>query len=70
MLLYTKEKKYILIIKLFLELGKVDADLKDHYSQTWLSYAAEKGDEVIVKLLLESGKVDADSKDKYNQMLL
>jgi ankyrin repeat protein len=42
---------------------KVEADSKDGYGQTPLSYAAENGHEGIVKLLLDTGKVDADWKD-------
>ena len=43
--------------------GKIEADSKDGYSRTPLSWAAEEGHEAVVKLLLETGKVYADSKD-------
>jgi ankyrin repeat protein len=56
------------VVKLLLETGKVDTDLKDKkYGQTPLSLAAGNGHEAIVKLLLETGKVDVDSKDNYDQ---
>ncbi|KAL5328321.1 hypothetical protein ACEPPN_001820 [Leptodophora sp. 'Broadleaf-Isolate-01'] len=52
-------------VKLLLETGKVEADLKDGKSgRTSLSYAAQNGHEAVVKLLLETGKVEADSKDR------
>jgi ankyrin repeat protein len=55
------------VVKLLLETGKADADLKDDYSQTPLSLAAENGHEAVVKLLLVTGKVDADAKSRYDQ---
>ncbi|RYP47387.1 hypothetical protein DL768_006555 [Monosporascus sp. mg162] len=61
-LLYAAEIGYEDIVKLLLETGKVDADLKEENNQTPLSYAAKNGHKGIVKLLLETGKVDADSK--------
>jgi ankyrin repeat domain-containing protein 50 len=56
-------------VRVLLESGKVDADLKDNrYGQTPLSWAAGGGHEAVVRVLLESGKVDADLKDnKYGQ---
>lgn len=41
---------------------KVDADSKDKYGRTPLSWAATTGHETVVKVLLEAGKIDADSK--------
>jgi ankyrin repeat protein len=46
---------------------KVDADSKDNWGRTPLSYAAENGHETVVKLLLDTGKVDADSKENENR---
>lgn len=55
-------------MKLLLETGKVDVDLKSDSGWTPLSWAAERGREAVVKLLLETGKVDMDSKDsKYGR---
>jgi len=51
------------VVKLLLNTGKVDVDLKDtKYGWTPLSWASENGHEDVVKLLLDTGKVDADSK--------
>ena len=58
------------ILKLLLQTGKVEADSKDEYGRTPLSWAARSGHEAVVKLLLEIGKVEADSKDKDSQTLL
>ncbi|KAF2685037.1 hypothetical protein K458DRAFT_430639 [Lentithecium fluviatile CBS 122367] len=55
------------IVKLLLQIGKVDVDSRDNSGRTPLSWAAEKGNETMVKLLLESGKVDVDSKDNSGQ---
>jgi ankyrin repeat protein len=55
------------IIKLLLQIGKVDVNSRDKSGRTPLSWAAEKGNETMVKLLLESGKVDVDSKDITGQ---
>jgi ankyrin repeat protein len=46
---------------------KAEADLKDEYDRTPLSYAAENGHEAIVKLLLERDDVDFDSKDNIGR---
>ena len=35
------------------DMGKVDADSKDKYNLTLLSWAAEDGREAVVKLLLK-----------------
>jgi ankyrin repeat protein len=55
------------IVKLLLQIGKVDVNSRDKSGRTPLSWAAEKGDETLVKLLLESGKVDVDSKNNSGQ---
>ncbi|KAH8586341.1 ankyrin repeat protein, partial [Bisporella sp. PMI_857] len=52
------------IVKLLLDTGKVDIDLRDEYGQTPLSWAAENGHEAVVGLLLDTGKVDTDSPDE------
>ena len=41
-----------------------DADLKDSYGRTPLSWAARSGHEAVVKLLLAKDGVDPDSKDR------
>lgn len=49
------------VLKLLLETGKINANLKDTlFSWMPLSWAAEKGHDGVVKLLLETGMVDAD----------
>ncbi|KIN05220.1 hypothetical protein OIDMADRAFT_51037 [Oidiodendron maius Zn] len=58
------------VVKLLLETGNVDTDLKDKDGRTPLLWAAQWGHEAIVKLLLETGKVDAESKDKDGRTLL
>ncbi|RYO82219.1 hypothetical protein DL766_006352 [Monosporascus sp. MC13-8B] len=75
--LYAAENGYEGVVKLLLETGKVDANSKDRFNRTPLSYAAanghgmnDRGHEGIVELLLETGKVNADSKDKGGQIPL
>ncbi|RYP20837.1 hypothetical protein DL765_002571 [Monosporascus sp. GIB2] len=63
-LLYAAENGFEGVVKLLLETGKVDANLKDKVGRTPLSYAAEKGHGSIVKLLLETRKVDVNLEDK------
>jgi ankyrin repeat protein len=56
------------IIKLLLDSGKVDVDLKNTASgQSPLSWAARSGHEEVVRLLLDSDKVDPDSKDRLGR---
>jgi ankyrin repeat protein len=45
----------------------VEADSKDEYGQTPLSYAAEGGHETVVRLLVNRNDVEADSKDKCDR---
>ncbi|KAF1995099.1 ankyrin, partial [Amniculicola lignicola CBS 123094] len=52
------------VVKLLLDTGKVDPDLKDKYGWTPLSRAAWNGHKAVVKLLLDTGKVDANLEDK------
>ncbi|PVH72419.1 hypothetical protein DL98DRAFT_397103, partial [Cadophora sp. DSE1049] len=47
--------------------GKVEADSKDKYGQTPLSWAARNGHEAVIKLLLSTGKVEADSEDENSR---
>jgi hypothetical protein len=51
---------------LLLENG-YNADSRDNYGQTPLSWAAVNGHEAVVRLLLDRADVDADSKDDYGQ---
>jgi len=51
------------VVKLLLETGEVDVNLKDWDSRTPLLWAAKNGHEAVVKLLLKTGEVDLDSKD-------
>jgi ankyrin repeat protein len=51
------------VVKLLLETGKVDVNLKDRDGWTPLSIAASYGNEAVVKMLLDTGKVDANVKN-------
>jgi hypothetical protein len=67
-LLWAAEQGHKAVVKLLLETGKVDIDVKDSSGWTPLLWAAEQGHEAVVKLLLEIGKVDVNSKDsRYGQ---
>ncbi|KAG7424985.1 putative ankyrin repeat protein [Fusarium oxysporum f. sp. raphani] len=61
---YAAERGHEVIVKLLLEMGKVDVNIQDKYGMTPLSRAARNGHEAIVKLLLEMGNVDVDIQDK------
>ncbi|CAN9280255.1 unnamed protein product [Alternaria alternata] len=50
-------------VRLLLDNGEVDPDLKDEHGMTPMLEAARNGHEAVVKLLLHSGKVNADSRD-------
>jgi ankyrin repeat protein len=58
------------VVKLLVELDDVDADLKDEYGQTPLSWAAWYGHGTVAKLLMEWNDVDAVSKDNQDGTLL
>lgn len=45
------------IVKLLLETGQIDINLKDAWNGTALLWAVEKGHENIVKILLEADKM-------------
>ncbi|OBT54916.1 hypothetical protein VE04_06568 [Pseudogymnoascus sp. 24MN13] len=55
------------LLKLLLDSGSVDADLKNGVGRTPLSWAAENGQEAVLKLLLDSDIVDTNSKDRVGQ---
>lgn len=55
------------VVKLLLDMGKVDVDSKDYSGRTPLSWATEDGHEAVMKLLFDTGKVYVDSKDKYRR---
>jgi ankyrin repeat protein len=57
-------------VRLLLERESVDANFKDKYGRTPLSWTAENGHEAAVKLLLEHEGVGVNSKDKDGQMPL
>ncbi|EWZ78700.1 hypothetical protein QL093DRAFT_2594685 [Fusarium oxysporum] len=61
---YAAERGHEVIVKLLLEMGKVDVNIQDTFGITPLSRATRNGHEAIVKLLLEMGKVDVDIQDK------
>jgi ankyrin repeat protein len=50
-------------VKLLLETGKVNEDMKDEYNMTPLWRAASNGHAAVVELLLSTGKFDVNSKD-------
>jgi ankyrin repeat protein len=58
------------IVKLFLESGKVDPNVKGKNGRTALWLAVTNGNEKIVKLFLESGKVDPNVKGKNGRTAL
>jgi ankyrin repeat protein len=51
------------VVKLLIEMGKVDVDVRDDGDQTALNWAAEKGEEEVVRLLLETGRVDINARE-------
>ena len=55
------------IVKLLLETGEVDVDLKSSDDRTPLFRAACSGHEAAVKLLLDTDKVEIDSRDSDGQ---
>jgi len=57
------------VVKLLLETGKVDVNLKDNNSWMLLLWAAGNRHKAIVKLLLKIGKVDINLKKNYSWML-
>jgi ankyrin repeat protein len=67
-LLYAAEKGNQGIVRLLVETGKVDIDVKNKDGVTPLLWAAKNGHDAVVKQLLETGKVDVDIKDSgYRQ---
>jgi ankyrin repeat protein len=46
-----------------IERKDVEADSKNSYGRTPLSWAAERGHKAVVRLLVERNDVEADSKD-------
>lgn len=57
-------------VKLLLNLGKVELDLRDSDCRRLLSQVASKGYESIVKMLLYIRMVEVDSKDSYSRTAL
>lgn len=58
------------MIKLLLETGKIEVDLKDKDGRTPLLWVAGEGHEAVIKLLLGTGKVGVDLKDSLGRTLL
>ena len=52
------------VVKLLLETGRIDANMKDHSDWTPLSLAAYNGHVAVVKLLSQTEKVDIELKSK------
>jgi ankyrin repeat protein len=51
------------VINQLLEIGKMDANLKNKDGRLLLSLAVQNGCEAVAKLLLDTGKVDAALED-------
>ena len=56
--------KFKIVVKLLLEIGKVEIDFKNKYNRTPLREAVENRHKAVVKLLLKISKIEVDSKDK------
>jgi ankyrin repeat protein len=67
LLLQAAKYGYKALVRLLLETGKVDVDMKDEKGWTPLWTAAEHGHTAIVQLLLKTGKVDVDMKDNWGR---
>ncbi|GAD93829.1 hypothetical protein BC1G_06991 [Paecilomyces variotii No. 5] len=70
-LLWAAERGHESVVKLLLQTGKVDLNLKDtEFGKTPLAYAAENGHKVIAELFLGTGKVDPnlDSKEGWTPL--
>ncbi|KAH8695748.1 ankyrin repeat-containing domain protein [Phaeosphaeriaceae sp. PMI808] len=64
-LLFSAAKKgHEDVVRLLLDTGKTDLDVRDNDSQTPLFWAARNEHKAIVKLLLATGKVDVNAKNK------
>ncbi|KAF5675926.1 ankyrin repeat-containing protein [Fusarium denticulatum] len=69
-LLLASRNGHEAVVKMLLDIGKVNIDARDKGGQTPLSCAAENGHEVVVEMLLDTGKVDVDARDKGGRTLL
>ncbi|KAL1885699.1 hypothetical protein Plec18167_001194 [Paecilomyces lecythidis] len=70
-LLWAAERGHESVVKLLLQTGKVDLNIKDpEFSKTPLAYAAENGHRAIAELLLGTGEVDPnlDSKEGWTPL--
>lgn len=67
---YAAENGNENIVKLLIESGKIDADVKDKDGWTPLMWAARNGYRDTVELLLSTGKVDVDAKNKGSTPLM
>ncbi|KAJ9191830.1 hypothetical protein DTO164E3_8653 [Paecilomyces variotii] len=64
-LLWAAERGHEAVVKLLLQTGKADLNLKDpEFGMTPIAYAAENGHKEIAELLLGTGQVDPDSVSK------
>ncbi|KAJ9302154.1 hypothetical protein DTO271G3_1020 [Paecilomyces variotii] len=64
-LLWAAERGHEGVVRLLLETGKADLNLKDpEFGKTPIAYAAENGHKAIAELLLGTGQVDPDSVSK------
>jgi ankyrin repeat protein len=61
--LLAVEKGHKVVVKVLLEIGKANINLKDSNKQTALLLVVEKGYKVVVKVLLEIGKANINLKD-------
>jgi ankyrin repeat protein len=58
------------VVKLLLEPGKVEVNIRDKGGRTPLWWAAQRGHGAIVKLLLETGKAEVNIRDRKDRMPL
>ncbi|KAH8723883.1 ankyrin repeat-containing domain protein [Phaeosphaeriaceae sp. PMI808] len=66
LLLSAARKGHEDVVRLLLDTGKIDLDVRDDDGQAPLSWAAKNGHGAIVNLLLATGKVDINVMDRDN----
>ncbi|KAJ9367535.1 hypothetical protein DTO282E5_7752 [Paecilomyces variotii] len=70
-LLWAAERGHEAVVKLLLQTGKADLNLKDpEFGKTPIAYTAENGHKAIAEPLLGTGQVDPDSISKEGRRLL
>ena len=61
LLAWAAERGHEIVVKLLLETGKVDVEVKDDSERTPLIYAVSNGHEAVARLLLETGKCNPEA---------